>query len=167
MKVWILAGYITHHPPNMQLVSTPKYAQREGDVAPLEEDVVCTQLEDDEESKMLSSTHSSPTLTTSTPSLQPLHLNPDSHHHHHVVPSGTPTYDIPGNTRKRKCDEGEGEEENSNSEARVRRYLQLRRRLLLSQRKLISAGQTGVKLPLCYVYGDLLFLLPQLNNLVS
>ena len=137
------------HTTTMQLVSACKYNQMEGDVAPLEEDIACTQLEEQEEKGSSMINISSANLSSSTPTHPP-------HHPHHVVPSGTSTYDIPGNTRKRKYDDKEETEEvRVRNEGKVRLFLQLRRRLL-SQRKLMSEGQTGVKLPLFYVYGDLL-----------
>ncbi|XP_063884217.1 uncharacterized protein LOC135113107 isoform X1 [Scylla paramamosain] len=139
----------------MQLLSAAKYDQREGDVAPLHGVIGCTQLEEEAEATRIVPTHTPQPPTTSH----------SVHHPHHVVPSGTSSYDIPGNTRKRKCDEVESnsEEERRITQAKVRQYLQLRRRLLLSQRKLVKAGQTGLKLPLCYVFSDLLLHLPRLS----
>lgn len=156
----------------MQLVSSPINQHKEGDMAPVAAEVLmCTQLEEEkevkEEEKEKGSRH-------------PHHLL------HHAIPSATPTYDIPGNTRKRKSEEERDEEEEDRErgkmmremeeegrrrkeiEERVGQYLQQRRRLLASQRKLaVQAGQTQViKLPLCYVYSDLLRLLPaKLNNM--
>lgn len=136
----------------MQLVSAAKYDQREGDVAPLDGEIQCTQLEDDVEDTRMIPRHNLQLPNTS----------------HHVVPSGTSSYDIPGNTRKRKCEEVESDtEERRITEAKMRQYLQLRRRLLLSQRKLVNAGQTGLKLPLCYVFSDLLLHLPRHSYMVS
>lgn len=156
----------------MQLVSSPKYQHKEGAMAPVAAEVLmCTQLEEEKEEK------------------QEAKENGSRHPHnllHHAIPSATPTYDIPGNTRKRKPEEERDEEEQERKrgkmvremeerrrrkeiEERVRQYLQLRQRLLGSQRKIVvQAGQTHVKLPLCYVYSDLLRLLPaKLNNMVS
>ncbi|MPC39116.1 hypothetical protein E2C01_032637 [Portunus trituberculatus] len=142
----------------MQLVSAAKYDQREGDIAPLHGEIGCTQLEEEAETTRMIPTHNPQPPTTS-------HSVP---HPNHVVPSGTSSYDIPGNTRKRKCDEVESDsgEERRITQAKVRQYLQLRRRLLLSQRKLVKAGQTGLKLPLCYVFSDLLLHLPRLSYVV-
>ena len=142
----------------MQLVSAAKYDQKEGDIAPLHGEMGCTQLEEEVEATRIVPTHSPQPPTTS-------HSVP----HPQVVPSGTSSYDIPGNTRKRKCDEvkSDSEEERRITQAKVRQYLQLQRRLLLSQRKLVKAGQTGLKLPLCYVFSDLLLQLPRLSYVVS
>lgn len=159
----------------MQLVLLSKYQHKEGDVAPLATEVLCTQLqaeksEEKEEKEGGSMLHSHSTQ----PPLLPFHP---------TIPSATSTYDIPGNTRKRKVEEEDGEEERKRWKMvkqmeeerrrmkeveRVRQYLLLRRKLLMYQRKLLAqAGQTDLKLPLCYVYSDLLRLLPANINMVS
>lgn len=159
----------------MQLVSSPKYQHKEGDMAPVAAEVViCTQLEEEKVKEKVNEENGSR-----------LH-SPPLHYHHdllHTIPSATPTYDIPGNTRKRKPEEEnhemeeerkrgktlrEMEEEGMRKMERVRQYLQLRRLLMMVQRKhTVLAGQTVLKLPLCYVYSDLLRLLPAKLNMVS